>query len=129
MLVAGAAYRHRLVSTVEPFARVAGGVTWLDLALHEGRRYTGDAMRPVAQAAVGLDLLVPRRAFQKDDGTSKHSFTIGLALEFGWTHVFSWQAELTPELPVGDGWQVRPVNLGDLRLSGYHTRIALAVRL
>jgi len=73
---------------LRPFARKGAGRTWslagLWLGGGGGIAYTGGASHPVVDAALGLDLMLPKTV-------------IGLGPMLGWEHVFQQNTELRPQ--------------------------------
>ena len=122
-LTLDARYRWTLTDWFVPYARVGAGPSQDTFTLD---RWTTTNWTGQLQMGAGIELLVPRTAWQKDASSPIPAF--GLFAEFGWQHVFGQDVNLQRTSTLEPQVAVTDLALGNLSLDGILWRAGLAVR-
>lgn len=115
-------YRYLLFDWLVPYARAGLGLARLRLTLDDWQTVI---WTPELQLGAGVELLLPRRAWSKDENPLP---AFGVLFELGWEHLFSHDVTLQKQNSLQSGVATDDLALGALTLDGLLIRFAALVR-
>jgi hypothetical protein len=133
---ADVALRYEVWSFFEPHARLAGGLSFVDLSMKtdDGVRFEDDGgapfhsvLSPFASVGAGFTLKTMDRMLETRSGRLSTA-ALGLAVEGGYTLASPVDFALL-ERDAGGRIDLEASDLGDVERSGPYVRVALVVRL
>jgi hypothetical protein len=125
---AGAQLRWAPVSWLQPHARLAGGLEFVNFTIDAGQRFHDHAYySPFGSLGAGFTLRTPSRTFE--DSTGKlAALSVGLMFEGGYTLARSLDFELAGPTHGAQGIPIADAQAGHLDRSGPYFRMSLVVR-
>lgn len=122
-LTVDARYRYLLTDWLVPYGRLGLGPSKNTYTLSS---WEGTAWTAQVQAGLGIELLIPRTAWDKEASSMLPAF--GVYAEFGWQHLFAHDVFLSRTSPLEPAVAVADLHLGSVFLDGLLWRFGVAAR-